>query len=156
MAANEAIKVLKGAFPSGQVVSPGTDEFVTLNTSYLSKAQGELEPKAIFLPADRDDVAKFVRFIGPYALRGDIKFAVRGAGQQPALGCNNAHDGITLDLRNLTGIDLKDDDATVSIGAGERWGEVYSKLQAKGLAVTGSRSSLGGIGGLSLSGKHSR
>ncbi|KAG8162337.1 hypothetical protein KVR01_008102 [Diaporthe batatas] len=152
MAANKAVAALKGAFSSEQVVFPGSDEFTTLNTSYLSKAQGELEPRAIFLPADRDDVAKFVRFIGPYVLRGDIKFAVRGAGQQPALGCNNEHDGITVDLRNLSGIHLKDDHTTVSIGAGERWGEVYSKLQEKGLAVTGSRSSLGGIGGLSLSG----
>jgi FAD/FMN-containing dehydrogenase len=156
MAANGVVEALKEAFPGAQVVLPSTDEFTTLNTSYLSKAQAELEPRAIFLPRDRDDVVKFVRFIGPYALRGDIKFAVRGAGQQPALGCNNEHDGITVDLRNLTGIHLKDDDATVSIGAGERWGEVYSKLQEKGLAVTGSRSSLGGIGGLSLSGKDSR
>ncbi|KAH8755813.1 hypothetical protein F5883DRAFT_469218 [Diaporthe sp. PMI_573] len=152
MAANGVVEALKEAFPGAQVVLPSTDEFTTLNTSYLSKAQTELEPRAIFLPRDRDDVVKFVRFIGPYALRGDIKFAVRGAGQQPALGCNNEHDGITVDLRNLTGIHLKDDDATVSIGAGERWGEVYSKLQEKGLAVTGSRSSLGGIGGLCLSG----
>ncbi|KAI3400702.1 hypothetical protein diail_1911 [Diaporthe ilicicola] len=152
MAVNEVVEALKGAFPSEQVVFPGTDEFTTLNTSYLSKAQAELEPRAVFLPRDRDDVVKFVRFIGPYALHGDIKFAIRGAGQQPALGCNNEHDGITLDLRNLSGVHLKDDDATVSIGAGERWGEVYSKLQEKGLAVTGSRSSLGGIGGLSLSG----
>jgi hypothetical protein len=59
-------------------------------------------------------------------------------------------------LRNLTGIYLKDDDATVPIGAGERWGGVYSKLQEKGLGVTGSRSNMGGIGGLSLSGKNSR
>lgn len=85
-----------------------------------------------------------------------MKFAVRGAGQQPALGCNNVDDGITVDLRNLTGILFKDDDATVSIRPGERWGEVYSKLQEKGLAVTGSRSSMGGIGGLALSGKDSR
>lgn len=155
MTAKDAVEALKGAFPGEQVVLPSTDQFTTLNTSYLSKAQGELEPKAIFLPRDRDDVVEFVRIIKPYALCGDIKFAVRGAGQQPAVGCNNHHDGITVDLRNLTGIHLNDDDTTVSIGAGERWGQVYSKLQEKGLAVTGSRSSLGGIGGLALSGKNS-
>lgn len=152
MAANEIVKALQGAFPNAQVVLPGTDEFSTLNTSYLSRAQGELQPRAIFLPRDTEDVVKFIRIIGPYALQGGVKFAVRGAGQQPALGCNNVHDGITVDLRNLTGIQLKDDDATVSIGAGERWGNVYSTLQEKGLAVTGSRSSMGGIGGLGLSG----
>ncbi|KAI1121988.1 hypothetical protein F5Y10DRAFT_287636 [Nemania abortiva] len=152
MAGNEAVEALQGAFPKAQVVLPSTDEFSTLNTSYLSRAQADLQPKAIFLPRDTEDVVKFIRIIRPYALQGGVKFAVRGAGQQPALGCNNIHDGITVDLRNLTGIQLKDDDATVSIGAGERWGDVYSKLQEKGLAVTGSRSSMGGIGGLGLSG----
>ena len=156
MAGNGVLETLKGAFPMAQVVLPSTDAFTALNTSYLSKAQAELQPRAIFLPRDRDDVVKFIRLIEPYALQGSVKFAVRGAGQQPALGCNNVDDGITIDLRNLTGILLKDDDATVSIGAGERWGEVYSKLQEKGLAVTGSRSSMGGIGGLALSGKDSQ
>ncbi|KAI0386947.1 hypothetical protein F5Y04DRAFT_288746 [Hypomontagnella monticulosa] len=152
MAVDEVLEALKGAFPTAQVVLPSTDEFTSLNTSYLSKAQAEFQPRAIFLPRDRDDVAKFIRVINPYALQGIVKFAVRGAGQQPALGCNNIDNGITVDLRNLTGILLKDDNSTVSIGAGERWGEVYSKLQEKGLAVTGSRSSMGGIGGLALSG----
>ncbi|KAH9905907.1 hypothetical protein F4778DRAFT_683233 [Xylariomycetidae sp. FL2044] len=152
MAGSEVVKALQRAFPKAQVVLPTTDEFSTLNASYLSKAQAELQPIAIFLPKDTDDVVKFVRFIGPYALQGGVKFAVRGAGQQPALGCNNVDGGITVDLRNLTGIQLKDDDTTVSIGAGERWGNVYAKLQEKGLAVTGSRSSMGGIGGLALSG----
>ncbi|KAI0113989.1 hypothetical protein GGR51DRAFT_578247 [Nemania sp. FL0031] len=152
MAANEIVEALQGGFPKAQVMLPGTNEFSTLNTSYFSKAQAELQPMAIFLPRDTEDVVKFIRIIGPHALQGRVKFAVRGAGQQPALGCNNVHDGITVDLRNLTGIQLKNNDTTVSIGAGERWGDVYSTLQEKGLAVTGSRSSMGGIGGLGLSG----
>lgn len=155
MAVIAAVQSLQDAFPNTQVVLPGTDTFTTLNASYLSRAQAELQPRAIFLPRDKDDVSQFMRIIGPYVLQRGLKFAVRGAGQQPAIGCNNVHDGITIDLRNLTGVLLKDDDATVSIGAGERWGEVYSLLQDKGLAVTGSRASTGGIGGLCLSGKHS-
>jgi hypothetical protein len=83
------------------VALPRSDEFTTLNTSYPSKEQSELEPPAIFLPIDRDGVVKFIRFIGPYALHGDIKFAVRGAGQQPAFGCNNKHNGITVELAQL-------------------------------------------------------
>ncbi|KAI0396782.1 hypothetical protein F5Y17DRAFT_417760 [Xylariaceae sp. FL0594] len=152
MTASEALEALQGAFPNAQVILPGTEEFSTLNTSYLSKTQGDLQPKAIFLPKDKEDVANFIRIIAPHALRGDVKFAVRGGGQQPALGCNNVQDGITVDLRNLTGIELRDDDKTVSIAAGERWGNVYAKLQEKGLAVTGSRDITGGIGGLCLAG----
>lgn len=40
----------------------------------------------------------------------------------------------------------------VSIAAGERWANVYDKVQAQGLGVTGSRSAVGGIGGLALAG----
>lgn len=43
-------------------------------------------------------------------------------------------------------------DGSVSIAAGERWANVYDKVQAHGLGVTGSRSALGGIGGLALAG----
>lgn len=40
----------------------------------------------------------------------------------------------------------------VSIAAGERWGQVYDKVQERGLGVTGSRAALGGVGGLALAG----
>lgn len=40
----------------------------------------------------------------------------------------------------------------VSIAAGEHWAKVYDEVQAHGLGVTGSRSALGGIGGLALAG----
>jgi hypothetical protein len=47
MAVNEVVDALGGAFPRAQVVIPDTDVFTTLNTSYLLKAQAELQPKAI-------------------------------------------------------------------------------------------------------------
>lgn len=50
----------------------------------------------------------------------------------------------------MTGVEIKD--GYVSIAAGERWANVYDKVQAHGLGVTGSRSALGGIGGLALAG----
>lgn len=79
-----------------------------------------------------------------------MQFAIRGAGQQPLDASANVQDGITLDLSELTGIEIGN--GVVSVGAGERWGNVYAALDAQGLPVTGSRSSKGGIGGLSLAG----
>lgn len=43
-------------------------------------------------------------------------------------------------------------EGSVSIAAGERWGQVYDKVQQHGLGVTGSRAALGGVGGLALAG----
>lgn len=151
MAISKAIAALKKAFPSHQLTACDTEEFQKLNKSYLSMLQSDLEPAAIFLPHSRDEVAEFKRIIEPFALNGDAQFAVRGAGQQPLPGCSNiSSNGITIDLRFLTGIELKD--GSVSLGAGERWGPVYEKLAEHGLGVTGSRSALGGIRGLALAG----
>lgn len=67
-------------------------------------------------------------------------------------GCSNVdgEGGVTIDLRYLRGIEVKE--GFVSVGAGERWGTVYEVLVERGLGVTGSRSALGGIGGLALAG----
>lgn len=149
----KAIDALQNAFSSDQIALEGTDHFNEVNNSYLSLLQSEITPAVVFLPRDKYDVAKFVRLVSPLVLDGKVQYAIRGAGQQPVPGCSNIGDGgITLDLRHLTGIEIKE--GVVALGAGERWGKVYERLTEQGLGVTGSRSALGGIGGLALSGKH--
>lgn len=65
-------------------------------------------------------------------------------------GCANIQDGVTLNLRQLDTIEIVD--GIARIGAGARWGAVYEQAQAQGLGITGSRSALGGVGGLALAG----
>lgn len=114
---------MKDILPSDQIVLNGTPAFEELNNSYLSLLQRDLSPAAILLPRSKEEVAKLVQFLKPHALKGNIKFAIRGAGQQPLPGCSNiSGDGVTIDLRHLTGIEVKD--GLVSVGAGERWGAV--------------------------------
>ncbi|KAH7402179.1 hypothetical protein DE146DRAFT_744748 [Phaeosphaeria sp. MPI-PUGE-AT-0046c] len=127
------INVLKGSFSEQSISLQGTEQFDKLNKTYLSLLQIELTPAVIVLPHSSSDGCKFVKLIRPYVLKGETHFAIRGA-----------------DLRNLTGIEIEDD--AVSIGAGERWGKVYEEVTKRGLGVTGSRSALGGIGGLALAG----
>lgn len=146
MVVEQAVDAMKQAFPSDQIALPGTEAFQTSNDVYLSARQSDYTPAAIFQPKNTQDVAAFLRL----AKEKNIKFAIRGGGQQPLEACSNIQDGITVDLGLLTGIELKD--GVVSVGAGERWGPVYEKVQAAGLGVGGSRSAKGGIGGLSLSG----
>jgi FAD/FMN-containing dehydrogenase len=90
-----------------------------LNNSYLSLLQSGLTPAAIVLPRTRIDVCKFVDVIRPRILSGAARLVVRGAGQQPVPGCSNIDNpSVTIDLRYLTSIEIKDE--VVSIGAGER------------------------------------
>lgn len=151
MALSEVFEALKQSFSSDQIAIKGTEAYEKLNKSYLSLLQSALEPAAIVIPQSSEEVAKLVQLLKPYVLEGGLQLAVRGGGQQPVPGCSNiSGDGITVDLRLLTGIEVKEN--TVAIRAGQRWGPVYEKLAEVGLGVSGSRSALGGIGGLALAG----
>ncbi|ROV94342.1 hypothetical protein VMCG_08650 [Cytospora schulzeri] len=148
MANVNAIGALKQAIPNGVFTERGEELYETLNGSYLSGFQSDLKPSCIVQPRTKEDVAVFLKTASSYS--DSVTFAVRGGGQQPAPGSANIQDGITLDLRLLTGIDVSD--GIVKIGAGERWGSVYERLGAEGLAVAGGRSMTNGIGGLALEG----
>ncbi|KAI0892442.1 hypothetical protein F4806DRAFT_479779 [Annulohypoxylon nitens] len=147
MAIEQALGALQHTFLSDQLALPGSEAYETSNNVYLSARQSDYAPAAIFQPKDASEVAAFLKIVK----EEDVPFAIRGAGQQPLEACSNiGGSGITLDLSLLTGVELKR--GSVSVGAGERWGSVYEAVQAAGLAVGGSRSAKGGIGGLSLSG----
>lgn len=152
MANKSAIDDLRQAIPNGVFTERGEELYETLNGSYLSGFESDLKPSWIVQPRTKQDVASFLKIIGLYS--GSVSFAVRGGGQQPLPGCANIQDGITLDLRLLTGIDTSN--GIVKIGAGERWGAVYKKLGAEGLTVAGGRSGNNGIGGLALAGLSSQ
>ncbi|KAI1342849.1 FAD-binding domain-containing protein [Xylariaceae sp. FL0016] len=125
MALNGATDQLKKLIAEEPVFLPGTEAYRVSRENYLSARESDRTPAGIFQP-----------------------FAIRGAGQRPLEACANIHDGITVDLSRLRGINLNPDTNTVFVAAGEHWGAVYGKVQAAGLGVNGSRSGKGGIGGL--------
>ncbi|TGJ85218.1 hypothetical protein E0Z10_g3543 [Xylaria hypoxylon] len=145
----QAISALRETIPHGRLITPeAAEKYDSLNNSYLSGFESDLSPACIFLPESKEEVAAFVRAIRPFV--GDVQFAIRAAGQQPLPGCANVQDGITIDLRNLRGLKVRD--GNVEIAAGERWGSVYEHLEPYGLAVTGGKSTSCGIGGLATQG----
>ncbi|KAK8036139.1 FAD-binding domain-containing protein [Apiospora rasikravindrae] len=77
-----------------------------------------------------------------------VKFAVRSGGHSPNPGFSSVGDsGILLDLSKLDRTTLSEDKKVVSVGPGQRWGKVYSFLDAYGLSVTGGRIPNVGVGG---------
>lgn len=147
MTTSQVIAALKASFPGDQIALPNSEIYHSHNNSYLSLLESEISPSAIFLPKNKEDIVAFLKIINEH----NEHFAIRGAGQQPLPGCANTEGGITLDLANIVGVEIKDN--IVAIGAGERWGAVYNKLHDQGLSVTGARSGNNGVGGLALSGK---
>lgn len=66
---------------------------------------------------------------------------------------SNADGGVTIDLVNLNHIEVSEDQKTVRVGPGNRWGKVYEKLEPMGLVVVGGRVDHVGVGGFMLGGK---
>ncbi|KAI1080778.1 hypothetical protein F5B20DRAFT_570237 [Whalleya microplaca] len=159
MDVSQALKALQTALPETPFAHRGTPEYAALNgarTYHSGLSYTSLHPACIVQPRSTAEVAAFVSTIRPFilTLTNPTAFAVVGGGRQPAPGCNNIEGGITLNLSLLRGVEVKDEEGegVVSIGAGERRGNVYEKLGERGLGCAGSRSSEGGIGGLALSG----
>lgn len=147
----QAVSAIRQALPHAHLVTPeANEEYHSLNNSYLSGFESDLRPACIFLPRSKEEVAAFIRAIGPF--NGDVQFAIRAAGRQPLPGCANVNGGITVDLRSLKGLELRD--GKVRVAAGQDWGSVYEYLEPHGLAVTGGMSTTCGIGGLATQGMH--
>jgi FAD/FMN-containing dehydrogenase len=74
------------------------------------------------------------------------------ASHTPFAGAANIEQGITIDLSRLNQVTPSKDLSTVTIGPGNRWANVYLKLDALGIAIGGGRVATVGAGGLTLGG----
>ncbi|KAI0114416.1 hypothetical protein GGR51DRAFT_443933 [Nemania sp. FL0031] len=144
MSIPDAIKAVS-AISSDLVALPGSDEYEKLVGSYFTELERELKPACFMTPASASQVADILKAIKPFTKPSTL--AVCGAGQQATPGVANVGDGITIHLRKLRGIQIDNDKATVSVGAGELMGDVYDAVTAAGLGTVGNRHSSGGIGG---------
>jgi FAD/FMN-containing dehydrogenase len=82
-------------------------------------------------------------------------FAIKSGGHARFAGASNADGGVTIDLVRLNSITLSADKKSVTIGAGNRWAEVYRSLEAENLTVIGGRVATVGVGGVILGGESS-
>lgn len=80
------------------------------------------------------------------------QFAVKSGGHGAFVGASNINNGVTIDLLNMNQITISADGTQTSYGTGNRWIDVYNKVETKGLAVVGGRVADIGTGGLTLGG----
>ncbi|KAI8629549.1 FAD-binding domain-containing protein [Xylariaceae sp. FL1651] len=148
----KAIEALQAALPTAQFALRGTTEFEALNSkTYQSGLNGDITPACIIQTPSKEDFSVLLITIAPYIKAGEAAFTIVGAGRQPAPGCSNIENGITLNLALIKGIDIKEN--CVFVGSDENCGSVFQKLEEQGLACAGARSTKGGFAGLALSGR---
>ncbi|KAI8962371.1 putative oxidoreductase [Daldinia sp. FL1419] len=141
-----------------KVAFPGSQGYQSSISSYHSQQESRLEPLCIVVPTTTEDVSAAVRSlastaesIGGYE-QSSCQFAIRSGGHSSVAGAANIASGVTIDLRPLNTIEVKEDKSMVSIGVGATWGDVYSKLDPLGISVAGGRVAHLGVGGLTLGG----
>lgn len=139
---------LKLRYPN-QTFFEGSDAYTyETQTQYWSSTAYD-SPACVFIPQD----AKQVSFAITTLTLTLTKFAVRSGGHMPVQSCNSiGSSGVLLSNSNLTTLALSDDKATVSVGAGHRWRDVYSYLQPYELTAVGGRVGGVGVSGLLLGG----
>lgn len=143
----EQCHILRSRYPN-QTASLGDEYYNELQSSYWISQQSELKPLCRFLPSNSQDVLDVLSI----ALDYNTSLAIASGGHSSNVGASNIESGITIDLRLMNQIEISDDQNTISIGPGARWGKVYHQLEPYGLAVAGGRLSHVGVGGLVLGG----
>jgi hypothetical protein len=136
------------------VILPGTETYEKIISSYFTGLERELKPACFLVPKSPEEVGSILKAVKPFA--EGLKIAICGAGQQATPEVANVHDGLTIHLRNLQGVEINVEKSMVSIAAGEKMGNVYEKVIAAGFGVVGNRHSSGGIGGDAVQGDYEK
>ena len=130
---------------SGGLHEPGDAQYE--DTCTLFNTMVDRRPRYVARCVAVDDVVAVLAF----ARERHLPVAVRAGGHSVA-GLSLCDDGVVLDLRGMTEIDVDPDSRTVRIGGGCTWADVDRATQAHGLATTGGRVSTTGVAGLTLGG----
>lgn len=127
---------------------PDSPNYEFEESRYWSQQQALTEPTCRFSPHSAEEVSLALLT----SRVTQCKFAVKSGGHAAFAGASNIQDGLTIDLINLNQVQVSSDKKQASIGAGNVWYDVYTKLQPMGLTVIGGRVSAIGLGGLTLGG----
>jgi FAD/FMN-containing dehydrogenase len=124
---------------------PGDAEYADACTLFNSMI--ERRPRYVARCAAPDDVIAALAF----ARSQGLEVAVR-AGGHSVTGASLCDDGLVLDVRGMSDVDVDPVGRVARVGAGCTWGELDRATQVHGLATTGGRVSTTGVAGLTLGG----
>jgi FAD/FMN-containing dehydrogenase len=122
--------------------SPAYDDCCTLFNTMI-----ERRPRYVVEPLAVEDVVAVLAF----AREHDLPIAVRAGGHSVA-GLSLCDDGVVIDLRTMSDIDVDPVRRIARVGGGAIWADLDRATLEHGLATTGGRVSTTGVAGLTLGG----
>ncbi|TQN67661.1 Bifunctional solanapyrone synthase, partial [Colletotrichum shisoi] len=137
---------LAGSKPVGIITVPGL-HFLPMPYGGESK---DLRPHCILKPETVEQVTAAIKTLNTPQVGKCWNVAIR-AGGHSNFPASNTTSGVTIDLVRPNTLSLNDN-GTVSVGSGNRWGDVYRYLEPRGVMVAGGRESTVGVSGLLLGG----
>ena len=153
------IRGLAVALPESVVFPRDVAGFRTSLEVFWNQINREAIPACVVRPRNTQELSVAVKHLkAEYDQRAHSHishqgfFAVRSGGANPANGLAGIEDGVLLDLSLLNEVVVSEDQKSVTVGTGAFWVDVYAKLEERGLAVVGGRSSPVAVGGSTLQG----
>ncbi|KAF2201917.1 FAD binding domain-containing protein [Delitschia confertaspora ATCC 74209] len=143
-----ACSSLQTIFGDHKVITQQSASYGAFTNSYWSVQQASVDPYCIFKPTSVTDVSAFVLI----SRLTQCQFAVKSGGHAAFSGASNIQGGITVALEKMKDITLSSDKKVASIGPGNLWYDVYTRLEKENLTVIGGRVAAIGVGGLTLGG----
>ncbi|RFU29595.1 hypothetical protein B7463_g6732, partial [Scytalidium lignicola] len=142
-----ACHALNSALP-GEVAFPNSTVYDFEESRYWSVQQATTTPACRLSPTCAQDVSTGLLLLKKY----ECQFSVKSGGHAAFAGGSNINGGVTIDFVNMNEVTVNADRNVTSLGPGNRWFDVYSKLEPMGLSVVGGRVADIGVGGLTLGG----
>jgi FAD/FMN-containing dehydrogenase len=130
---------------AGGAYEDGDAEYA--DTCTLFNAMIERRPRLVVRCASPDDVAAALELAREHGL----EVAVRAGGHSVA-GMSLNDDGLVIDVRPMSDIEVDPERRIARIGGGASWAAVDRATQEHGLATTGGRVSTTGVAGLTMGG----
>lgn len=137
----------------GIVFLRGTAEYSKSANNYFAAFENEVDPMCVVQPRSSEELAKIIKHLSTISPLPRV--AIKGGGHTAWAGAANIQDGVLIDMIKFDNISINQNTKTVSIGAGQRWANVYERLVPLGLGVHGGRVSKVGVSGLILGGSYS-
>jgi FAD/FMN-containing dehydrogenase len=163
-------EALSAVLPGKVIGQSDTTGYQRVRKSYWTQQESTLSPACFFQPKDANDVSTAIKVLNQPSRQNvpGCKFAIKSGGlvnkfvSRSSLrsdshttwaGAANIEGGVTIDLALMKQVEVSPDRTFASVGPGNRWSEVYSKLGPTGLAVQGGRWGNVGVGGLLTGGE---
>jgi FAD/FMN-containing dehydrogenase len=129
----------------GGLHEPGDAEYE--DACMLFNAIVEKRPRFVARCSAPDDVVAALAFAREHGLDVSVR-----AGGHSVTGLSLCDDGLVLDVRGMSDVEVDPERRVARIGGGATWALVDRATQAHGLATTGGRVSSTGVVGLTLGG----